>query len=47
MIAIVLSHSADNPYTANFEVQLLHMHQTFNAELKAEFEGESRRLCRA
>jgi hypothetical protein len=39
MIAFVLSHSADNRYTANFVVQLLHMHQTFNAELKAEVEG--------
>ena len=39
MIAIVLSHSADNRYTENFMVQLLHMHQMFNAELKAEVEG--------
>jgi hypothetical protein len=39
MIAIVLSHSADNRYMANFMVQLLNMHQMFNAELKAEVEG--------
>ena len=39
MIAIVLSHFIDNRYTANFVLQLLHMHQTFNAELKAEVEG--------
>ena len=39
MIAIVLSHSADNRYTANFMVQLLNMHLIFNAELKAEVEG--------
>ena len=30
-----------NPYAANFVVQLLPMYQTFNAELKAEVEGQS------
>lgn len=39
MTAVVLSDSADKSYTAIFVVQLLHMHQTFNAELKAEVEG--------
>ncbi|MEO9826305.1 MAG: SRPBCC family protein [Paracoccaceae bacterium] len=30
-----------NPYAANFVSQLLPMYQTFNAELKAEVEGQS------
>lgn len=30
-----------NPYAANFVAQLLPMYQTFNAELKAEVEGQS------
>lgn len=30
-----------NPYAANFVAQLLPMYQTFNAELKAEIEGQS------
>ncbi len=29
-----------NPYAANFVAQLLPMYQTFNAELKAEIEGQ-------
>lgn len=32
---------AGNPYAANFVAQLLPMYQTFNAELKAEVEGQS------
>ena len=35
MIAIVLSQSVDNRFTANFVAQLLRMHQLFNTELKA------------
>jgi len=30
-----------NPYAANFAAQLLPLYQTFNAELKAEVEGQS------
>ncbi len=30
-----------NPYAANFVAQLLPMYQVFNAELKAEVEGQS------